>query len=57
MRAPVEFNGGEFLAFAPQLTFNGVPFFSEIRCAKKDNKFYRVKIGFAHAYGGLENLS
>jgi hypothetical protein len=42
MKALVELNGAKFLVFAPELTFNGVPFFSEVRCAKKDGKFYRV---------------
>ena len=42
MKALAEFNGAEFLVFAPELTFDGVPFFSEVRCAKKDGKFYRV---------------
>jgi hypothetical protein len=42
MKALAELNGAEFKVFAPEFTFNGVPFFSEVRCAKKDGKFYRV---------------
>jgi hypothetical protein len=37
-----ERNGAEFKVFAPEFSFNGVPFFSEVQCAKKDGKFYRV---------------
>jgi hypothetical protein len=42
MKALVEVNGAEFRVFAPKFTFNGVPFFSEIRCVKKHDKFYRM---------------
>jgi hypothetical protein len=42
MKALAELNGAEFLVFAPEFTFNGVAFFSEVRCAKRDGKFYRV---------------
>jgi len=42
MKALAELNRAKFQVFAPEFTFNGVPFFSEIRCAKKDDKFYRV---------------
>jgi len=42
MKALAELHAAEFLVFAPEFTFNGVPFFSEVRCAKKDGQFYRV---------------
>src|SRR5262249_743189 len=42
IKALAELNGAEFLMFAPEFALNGVKFFSEVRCAKKDDKFYRV---------------
>jgi hypothetical protein len=42
IKALAQFNGAEFLVFAPEFTLNGIPILSEIRCATKDGKFYRV---------------
>jgi hypothetical protein len=42
IKAEVELKGAEFFVFAPEFRFNGVPFFSEVRCIKNEDKFYQV---------------
>jgi hypothetical protein len=42
IKALVELNGADFRIFAPEFRSNGTPFFSEVRCIKSEDKFYRA---------------
>jgi len=42
IKALAEMNGADFRVFAPELRFDGRPFFSGVSCVERRNQFFRV---------------